>query len=213
MREDLMQRLAALQQHVVGNDQTDSAFSTMPSISGHGTIPTKTVLSEEEVQKNMVEQEAAKKRYDFIVCFGTLYYSYTHTQSLSIYTHLVPCHDVPTTFTERKINQSLNITLISQRYHSICILVIYFYSLRERRLRAKKKREEQQAAEMARVLQEKDAMEEELEELKNNAATVGTTTVSPTVSPTLPCPSFVCFFVCCFFVFCLFFVCLFRCLS
>jgi len=38
-------------------------------------------------------------------------------------------------------------------------------------LRAKKKREEQQAAEMARVLQEKDAMEEELEELKNNAAT------------------------------------------
>jgi len=63
MREDLMQRLAALQQHVVGNDQTiDSAFSTMPSISGHGTIPTKSALSEEEVQKNIVEQEAAKKR-------------------------------------------------------------------------------------------------------------------------------------------------------
>ena len=50
-------------------------------------------------------------------------------------------------------------------------------------MRAKKKREEQQAAEMARVLQEKDAMEEELEELKNNAASVGNTTVPP---PTLP---------------------------
>jgi DnaJ-domain-containing protein 1 len=46
-------------------------------------------------------------------------------------------------------------------------------SLRERRLRAKKKREEREArqqAELERVLNEKQAMEEELEELRNSAA-------------------------------------------
>ena len=85
MREDLMQRLAALQQHVVGHDhdQTDSQFSTMPSVSGDGTIPTKTMLSEEELQRNMVEQEAAKKRCD----------------TPSRWTHLIHHHNAPSQYT------------------------------------------------------------------------------------------------------------------
>ena len=56
-------------------------------------------------------------------------------------------------------------------------------------MRAKKKREEQQAAEMARVLQEKDAMEEELEELKNNAATVGNPAIGQSCLLTSSTPS------------------------